>query len=106
MISEWRRLTFSADELATAIVSYLQTIRGMAKEDRLGDITISDPQSGALGVVIYPAVGGPPSTIELKPEAVAALMVAHCIRTRTPLPKRATKSIAVDGDRLSLVLAM
>ena len=106
MITEWRKLTFSADELANAISAYLRATRGMAKEDRLGDITISDPQSAALSVVVYPAAGSPPSTVELKPEAVAALMVAHCIRTKTPLPRRATKSIAVDGDRLSLVLAI
>lgn len=106
MITEWRKLTFSADELANAISSYLRATRGMGKDDRLGDITISDPQNAALTVIVYAAAGGPPSTIELKPEAVAALMVAHCIRTKTPLPRRATKSIAVDGDQLSLVLAL
>lgn len=106
MITERRRLTFSADELATAVSSYLQATRGMAKDDRVGDITITDPQNVVLTVVVYAADNTPPSTIELKPEAVAALLVAHCIRTKTPLPRRATKSIAVDGDRLSLMLAM
>jgi hypothetical protein len=106
MINEWRKLTFSDDELAAAVTSYLQAARGMAKDHRLGDITISDPQSGALSVVVYSPCGSQRSTIELKPEAVAALLVAHCMRTKTPLPRRANKSIAVEGDRLSLVLAL
>lgn len=106
MITEWRKLTFSTDELAAAISTYLQATRGMAKDDRLGDISIADPHNVAVTVTIYPAVGGEPSSVDLKAETLAALMVAHCIRTRTPLPRRATKSIVVDDDRIALVLSM
>lgn len=106
MISELRKLTFSTNELSAAVQAYLQTTRGLKKEDRIGELTIRDPASGALAVTVYMAVRGEPVTLELKPEAVAALMVAHCIRTKTPLPRRATKSIAVEGDRLTLVLTM
>jgi hypothetical protein len=106
MITEWRKLTFSVDELGAAIVAYLQATRGMAKQDRLGDVAITDPHNVAVTVTVYPAAGGEPASIELKAETLAALMVAHCIRTRTPLPRRATKSIVVDDDRVSLVLTM
>ena len=106
MINELRKLTFSMNELSAAVHSYLQATRGLKKEDRIAELTIKDPASGTLAVTVYAASRGEPATLELKPEAVAALMVAHCIRTKTPLPRRATKSIAVDGDRLSLVLTM
>ncbi|WP_119417789.1 hypothetical protein [Desertibaculum subflavum] len=106
MITEWRKLTFSTDELAAAITTYLLATRGMAKDDRLGGVAITDPHNVAVTVTIYPAVSGEPSSVELKAEALAALMVAHCIRTRTPLPRRATKSIVVDDDRVALVLSM
>lgn len=105
MISELRKLTFSMNELSAAVQAYLQATRGLKKEDRIAELAIRDPH-GTLAATVYMAARGEPLTIELKPEAVAALMVAHCIRTKTPLPRRATKSIAVDEDRLSLVLTM
>ncbi|WP_119417790.1 hypothetical protein [Desertibaculum subflavum] len=105
MISELRKLTFSMNELSAAVQAYLQATRGVKKEDRIAELAIRDT-NGTLAVTIYMAARGEPTTIELKPEAVAALMVAHCIRTKTPLPRRATKAIAVDEDRLSLVLTM
>lgn len=105
MITEWRKLTFSTDELAAAITTYLHATRGMAKEDRVGDVTITDPHNVAVTVTIYPA-GGEPASLDLKAETLAALLVAHCIRTQTVLPRRATKSIVVDEDRVALVLSM
>ncbi len=104
MISEWRKLTFSEDELAHAISAYLRVARGIGADDRLGDIAIKDRDNVTLMVTVFSGTGG--RDFELKPEAIAALMVAHCIRAKTPLPKRATKSIALDGDRVSLVLAL
>lgn len=106
MISEWRKLTFSSDELGVAITSYLQATRGMGKDDRLGGMEISDPQNVTVTVTTCPAAGGEPASVQLKAETLAALMVAHCIRTRRPLPRRATKSIVLDNDRVSLVMTM
>jgi hypothetical protein len=106
MISEWRKLTFSADELARAVMSYLLSTRGIGKDDRLGDIVVKNAPGTAVSVSIFSPSSPDPREIELKPEVIAALLVAHCIRNKTPLPRRAQKSIAVDGDRLCLMLEL
>jgi hypothetical protein len=33
-------------------------------------------------------------------------LIAHCIKRKVPLPKRAAKSIARNGDRVALVFSI
>jgi hypothetical protein len=106
MISEWRRLTFSMDELATALLQYLISTEKIGEKEMLGRITISDDKDIEVSAVIK---GGPDAagrTINLKSEILGALLLTHCIRSKIPVAKRAKKSIIKYEDKLALVLAI
>ena len=106
MISEWRRLTFSMDELATALLQYLISTEKIGEKEMLGRITISDDKDIEVSAVIK---GGPDAagrTINLKSEILGALLLTHCIRSKIPVAKRAKKSIIKHEDKLALVLAI
>jgi hypothetical protein len=105
MIEENRRLTFSMDELATAVLSYLIASKKMGEKDRLGKISVTESGDVGVLVTVTPAAGDPTS-LELGTQVLGALLIAHCIKRKVPLPKRAAKSIARNGDRVALVFSI
>jgi hypothetical protein len=106
MIEEHRRLTFSMDELATAVLSYLINSKKMSERDKLGRIAVNEGNEVAVAVTVVSSGGEPPSNIELGSQILGALLIAHCIKRKIPLPKRAAKSIVRNGDRVALVFSM
>ncbi|HVM85270.1 MAG TPA: hypothetical protein VMW18_15365 [Candidatus Binatia bacterium] len=105
MIEEYRRLTFSMDELATAVLSYLIATKKMTERDKMGRIAITGGDDVGVAATIVTA-GGEQSQVELTSQTLGALLIAHCIKRKVPLPKRASKSILRNGDRLALVLSI
>jgi hypothetical protein len=105
MISEWRRLTFSMDELAIAVMTHLQGAGKITEKDRLGKIAIKDPKIPTVSVTVQRGPDGA-AELELNPETLGAVMVAHCIRKKVPLPRHARKSIAVGKDGLVLIVEL
>jgi len=105
MIEEYRRLTFSMDELATAVLSYLIASKKMNERDKMGKIAITGGEDVGVAATIVTA-SGEQSQIELSSQILGAVLIAHCIKRKVPLPKRASKSILRNGDRLALVLAI
>jgi hypothetical protein len=106
MIEENRRLTFSMDELATAVLSYLITSKKMGERDKLGKISVNESGDVAVAITVVPAGGEPPTNMELGAQVLGALLIAHCIKRKVPLPKRAAKSIVRNGDRVALVFSI
>src|SRR5690348_8461563 len=106
MIEENRRLTFSMDELATAVLSYLITSKRMGERDKLGKIAVNETGEVSVLITIVPATGEPPTNMEIGTQILGALLIAHCIKRKVPLPKRASKSLARNGDRVALVFSM
>lgn len=105
MIEEHRRLTFSMDELATAILSYLIASKKMDERGKLGKLTVGDgPEVSVSATVI--AQGGEPSLVEIGAQLLGAILIAHCIKRKIPLPKRAAKSITRNGDRVALAFSL
>jgi hypothetical protein len=105
MIEEHRRLTFSMDELATAVLSYLITSKKMGEKDRLGKIAINEGSDISVAVTVAP-VAGETVNMVLGSQVLGALLIAHCIKRKVPLPKRAAKSIVRNGDRIALVFSL
>jgi hypothetical protein len=106
MIEENRRLTFSMDELATAVLSYLIATKKMGEKDKLGKIAVNESGDVAVNVTVAPAGAEPPVNMELGAQILGALLIAHCIKRKVPLPKRAAKSIVRNGDRVALVFSI
>jgi hypothetical protein len=106
MIEENRRLTFSMDELATAVLSYLIASKKMGEKDKLGKIAVTETGNVGVLVTVVPSSGEAPSSMELGTQILGALLIAHCIKRKIPLPKRAAKSLARNGDRVALVFSI
>jgi hypothetical protein len=105
MIEEQRRLTFSMDELATAVLSYLISSKKMAERDKLGRLAVSASDEVKVSATVV-AQTGEQSLIELGAQVLGAVLIAHCIKRKVPLPKRAAKSIARNGDRVALAFTI
>jgi hypothetical protein len=106
MIEENRRLTFSMDELATAVLSYLIASKKMGERDKLGKISVTESGDVGVLVTVVPGTGDAPSNMELGAQVLGAVLIAHCIKRKVPLPKRAGKSIVRNGDRVALVFSI
>jgi hypothetical protein len=105
MIEEHRRLTFSMDELATAVLSYLITSKKMGERDKLGRIAVNESGEVSVSATIV-AQAGEQSQIELGAQVLGAVLIAHCIKRKIPLPKRAAKSITRNGERVALAFSI
>lgn len=105
MIEEQRRLTFSMDELAAAVLSYLISTKKMGERDKLGRIVVNDSGDVSVSATVV-AQTGESSPIELGAQVLGALLIAHCIKRKVPLPKRAAKSITRNGERVALAFSL
>src|SRR5262249_20770737 len=85
MIEENRRLTFSMDELATAVLSYLITSKKMGEKDKLGKIAVNEGGEVGVLVTVVPSTGEAPSNMEIGTQVLGALLIAHCIKRKVPL---------------------
>jgi hypothetical protein len=105
MIEEQRRLTFSMDELATAVLSYLISSKKMSERDRLGKMSVNESGDVSVSATVV-AQTGESSLVDLGAQILGALLIAHCIKRKIPLPKRAAKSITRNGDRVALAFSL
>ena len=105
MIEEQRRLTFSMDELATAVLSYLIATKKMTERDKLGKLTVVEGAEVSVAATVV-TQAGESSLVELGSQTLGALLIAHCIKRKIPLPKRAAKSLKRNGDRVALAFSI
>ncbi len=77
----------------TAVLSYLIASKKMGERDRLGKLTVSEGGTEVSVSVTVVAQTGESSSIELAAQVLGASLIAHCIKRKIPLPKRANKSI-------------
>lgn len=106
MISEWRRLAFTMDELATAILQYLLTTNKLGEKESLGKIAIVGDEDLEVTATIKGGEDPAGRSIQLKSEILGAILLTHCIRSKIPVAKRAKKSIIKHEDKLALVLTI
>jgi hypothetical protein len=105
MIEEQRRLTFSMDELAIAVLSYLIASKKMDERGKLGKLVVNGGSDVSVSVTVV-AQTGEQSQVDLAAQVLGALLIAHCIKRKIPLPKRAAKSITRNGERVALAFSL
>ncbi len=93
------------DELAAAVLSYLISSKKMGERDKLGRIAVKDGADVSVSATVV-AQTGEQSPIDLGAQVLGALLIAHCIKRKIPLPKRAAKSITRNGDRVALAFSL
>ena len=107
MIDEYRRLTFSMDELATAVLSYLIASKKMGERDKLNRVAVGgSAEDVSVLATIQPAEAPAPSELVLGSQLLGALLIAHCIKRKVPLPRRAAKAIIKHNNLVALVLTI
>ncbi len=102
MPSEFRRVMFTNNELIEAIHEYNEI-----SQDKLppGIILTCTPVSEAEVAVRLEMVNqrsDETHVVELSPEVLGAALRRHCMKHRIPMPKSATKSIQIHGNKVSL----
>lgn len=102
MPSEMRRLTFSREELITALTQHYQASPDRLPEGRIVDCTlIARPKALVRLQVLDPSNNGTHAQ-DMPLEHVAAALLRYCMNHRIPVPKRSRKSIEIVGDSLCL----
>lgn len=101
MPSEFRRLTFTASELRSAIAD-----SGAAAEVGDGDVTAVSPRRRDGGfyfdleITRFPR--GARTTVSLAEDELLESMIAWCIGTHVPLPRRSRKEVRTVNDSVCL----
>lgn len=100
MPSELRRIIFSHGELRSALDDYFA---GRQTPLPLGLITNVRMEGSDQGIILVAmANDNDQAMITLAPEQVAAALLKYCRTSRIPVPKNASKSLAISGDTLAL----
>ena len=106
MITEFRRLIFSKDEILKAILSY--NLRSSVKLPP-GDITniktTSVPEP-AIVLDVHDPSSDTTETVTLESTYLAATMLRYCIEFKIPIPRHADKYVEIVGDGVALSMSI
>jgi hypothetical protein len=101
MPTEIRRIVFSSDELRQALDAYLLGI-GVALPVGYIQAAQFDKAVSELWLSLYDGQRDETHEATVSGAQAAASLIKFCIGKRIPLPKDATKSIAIVGDNVAL----
>ena len=101
MPTELRRITFTNAELRIALDEYFALKKtplplGVILKVRL------ENAAHVLSIQMAGATDNDEAALVLTPEQVAAALLRYCKSTGIPVPKKASKSLAMSGDNLAL----
>lgn len=107
MITEFRRLVFSTDELCKAIKAFDDRKAPKLPAGEIDGLTFAGEPEIAVTARIRSAGNGDSQTeVELDANYVAAAMLFYCSRCRIPVPKSAKKTLEIEGDSLALSFSL
>ncbi len=99
-IVDRRELEFDADALLLVAVSSSQAIASFGLPAMQPVAIRFYPLESEIGLAYGTAAA--PRVIRLSAVKVGALLVSYCIRSKIPMPRKATKGVRVEGDRVFL----
>ena len=102
MPSEFRRVTFTNNELIEAIHDHNQVSRDKLPAGMIVSCKpVSEPDV-AVRLDLVDQASGETRLAYLSPEVVAAVLLRYCMKRRIPMPRKAAKPIEIHGDEISL----
>ncbi len=102
MPQEFRRITFSNEELHAALLAHVDAKAVIMAMGKIQAVSIERDRPRA--VTVYCGVGkSDKKVVDIPADVVVSALVAYCKDQRIPLPRHARTSIAADGNRLSLI---
>jgi len=103
MITEYRRLVFSADEIVKAVAAFNKAKVTNLPDGEITRIEIAGEREICARVWIKESPGSVRhSELEIKADHLGAALIFHCAQCRIPLPRSAKKAIERAGDGLAL----
>lgn len=105
MPTETRRILFTNEELLNAIARHRRDDKQPLPQSRIRGIK-AERNGHAVNVAILLSAGDGHERLEIRPEEVAASLIKYCALQKIPLPRRAQKSIAVEGGQVELHLQL
>ncbi len=108
MSSETRRITFTSEELVQAVANHRRDEKQPFPGSRVRGAQVSQVNGSGLRVAfaLDPSTGDGTSELELKPTEVGVALIKFCRLKKIPLPRRASKSLAVNDGAICLVLSL
>ena len=102
MPQEYRRITFSNEELHSALLSHVDAKAVIMALGKIQAVSIA--QERPQVVTIYCGFGkSDKKVVDIPTKVVAKAMILYCSEKKIPLPRAAYTSLVVDGNCLSLI---
>ncbi len=106
MVTEFRRLVFSPQELQSAVGIFNAEKVSKLPQGKIVDlVVIAEPKLGAR-VQVNMSADTDDLEVSLDAAYLGAAMLYQCMRDRIPIPKAPKKTVEQDGDGLALVFSV
>ena len=102
MPTEFRRITFSNQELREAIVLYNSKSIEKLPEGEILHCEVLNEDKVYVRIVIQTHISENEKIIKLEPTYVGAILINYCKIKSIPLPKCSEKSLQITGDNIAL----
>ncbi len=103
MPSEHRKIAFSAKEVIDALAN-LNLGGRFLPPGTIVSIKFVAQGNGVAGLVVLKGAAGDRMEYTATPERLAAALINYCRARKIPLPRAATKQLALQGDNVALVI--
>lgn len=104
MPREFRRLSFSADEVREAIVRFDRVARRLPRKSRIVRIDVVDQPAFGLRLGCVERDEALLQDVALDAAEVGAALVLYCLDHGIPIPKASTRTVAAVKDGIALCL--
>jgi hypothetical protein len=108
MSSEFRRITFTSEELIQAISRHRRDEKQPLPESRIRGSRVESGEGPIprISLILDPSGAGETTTIDFRPTEIAVALIKFCRLKRIPLPKKAEKSLGVERGQIALLLQL
>jgi hypothetical protein len=103
MSTETRKISFSSEEVIQAVFKHRRDEKQPLPESRIRGMKVEDGVVPKFTLHVEDRGDGK-TGIDLRPAEVAVALIKYCRLKRIPLPKKASKSLGLENDQVTLVL--
>ncbi len=102
MPSESRRLTFSLDEIRTAVSNYAARVGAQLPGGEIIGVASGPGPDQEVSLMFAMAGEHTQRDTGFKTEFLGAALIMHCIERNIPIPRNARRSLGIRDGKLSL----
>ena len=106
MITEFRKIVFSKDEIMKAILNHNARSTSKLPAGDIVSVRAENEPEPILTLEIHDPTEGKSTSTSLKSHYLAAVMLRHCISSKVPVPRNATKHVEIMGESVALSLTI